>query len=89
MGALPTLSGLPVQYPKYWQFSSKHTGVVNFVYADGSVRGVKVGASKWDPIPTTGGGDGEKPLPPLDWFVLQQLAGMRDGETLDSSSLEQ
>src|SRR5207244_3479081 len=53
MGALPTLSGLPVQYPKYWQFSSKHTGVVNFVYADGSVRGVKVGASKWDPIPTT------------------------------------
>ena len=26
VGALPTLSGLPVQYPKYWQFSSKHTG---------------------------------------------------------------
>ena len=86
MGALPTLAGLPVQYPQYYQFSSKHTGVVNFCYADGSVRGVKVGSSKWNPLVP----EAQKPAEvTLDWFVLQQLAGMRDGETRDSSSLEQ
>jgi prepilin-type N-terminal cleavage/methylation domain-containing protein len=86
-GVLPTLAGLPVQYPYYYQFSSKHTGIVNFVYADGSVRGVKVGSSKWNPIPAPFG-EGEKAPPTVDWFVLQQLAGMRDGETRDSTSLE-
>jgi len=86
MGALPTLAGLPVQYPQYYQFSSKHTGVVNFVYADGSVRGIKVGSSKWNPLVP----EAQKPAEvTADWFVLQQLAGMRDGETRDSTSLEQ
>ncbi len=87
-GVLPTLAGLPVQYPYYYQFSSKHTGIVNFVYADGSVRGVKVGSSKWNPIPAPFG-EGQKATElTADWFVLQQLAGMRDGETRDSTSLE-
>ncbi|HLJ96800.1 MAG TPA: DUF1559 domain-containing protein [Gemmataceae bacterium] len=85
VGALPTLAGLPVQYPQYYQFSSKHTGVVNFCYADGHVAGIKVGSSKWNPLLP----ESEKPPPTADWFVLQQLAGMRDGETRDSSSLEQ
>jgi len=84
MGALPTLGGLPVQYPEYYQFSSKHTGVVNFCYADGSVRGLKVASSAWDPLAATP----DKPPPPADWFVFQQLAGMRDGETRDSTSME-
>jgi prepilin-type N-terminal cleavage/methylation domain-containing protein/prepilin-type processing-associated H-X9-DG protein len=84
MGALPTLCGLPVQYPEYYQFSSKHTGVVNFCYADGSVRGLKVASSAWDPLQATP----DKPPPPDDWFVFQQLAGMRDGGTLDSTSME-
>jgi prepilin-type N-terminal cleavage/methylation domain-containing protein/prepilin-type processing-associated H-X9-DG protein len=84
MGALPTVGGLPVQYPEYYQFSSKHTGVVNFCYADGSVRGLKVASSAWDPLQTTP----DKPPPPNDWFVFQQLAGMRDGQTLDSTSME-
>jgi prepilin-type N-terminal cleavage/methylation domain-containing protein/prepilin-type processing-associated H-X9-DG protein len=90
VGALPTLCGLPVQYPQYYQFSSQHTGIVNFCYADGSVRGLKVASSAWDPL--TGAGSGnttkDKPPPPTDWFVLQQLAGMRDGQTLDTSSME-
>jgi prepilin-type processing-associated H-X9-DG protein len=75
---------LPVQYPQYYQFSSKHTGIVNFCYADGSVRGIKVGNSAWDPLQSTP----DKPPPPTDWFVLQQLAGMRDGETRDTTSME-
>jgi len=85
MGSLPTLAGLPVQYPYYYQFSSKHTGVVNFCYADGSVRGIKVGSSKWNPLDP----EKEKPPPTNDWFVLQQLAGMRDGEVRDTTTLEQ
>jgi prepilin-type processing-associated H-X9-DG protein len=89
VGALPTLAGLPVQYPQYFQFSSKHTGVVNFCYADGHVGGIKVGSSKWDPLVVEVTGTAvDKPPPNLDWFVLQQLAGMRDGEVRDSSSLE-
>jgi prepilin-type N-terminal cleavage/methylation domain-containing protein/prepilin-type processing-associated H-X9-DG protein len=87
-GVLPTLAGLPVQYPYYYQFSSRHTGVVNFSYADGHVAGIKVGSSKWNPIPAPYG-EAEKGPPTSDWFVLQQLAGMRDGETRDSTSLEQ
>src|SRR5438552_6771959 len=83
-GVLPTLAGLPVQYPYYYQFSSKHTGVVNFCYADGSVRGIKVGSSKWNPLDP----EKEKPPPTNDWFVLQQLAGMRDGEVRDTSTFE-
>lgn len=90
MGSLPTLCGLPVQYPVYYQFSSKHTGVVNFCYADGSVRGLKVASSEWDPL--TGAASGsttpDKPPPSNDWFVFQQLAGMRDGSTLDTSTME-
>jgi prepilin-type N-terminal cleavage/methylation domain-containing protein/prepilin-type processing-associated H-X9-DG protein len=92
VGALPTLAGLPVQYPQYYQFSSKHTGVVNFCYADGSVRGIKVASSKWDPIypnKTDPNYVIDKPPAPADWFVFQQLAGMRDGETRDTTSMEQ
>jgi prepilin-type N-terminal cleavage/methylation domain-containing protein/prepilin-type processing-associated H-X9-DG protein len=86
MGVLPTLAGLPTQVPEYYQFSSKHAGVVNFCYADGSVRGLKAANSKWDQL---FGIPPDTPPPPNDWFVLQQLAGMRDGETHDSSSMEQ
>jgi prepilin-type processing-associated H-X9-DG protein len=85
MGALPTIAGLPVQYPYYYQFSSKHTGVVNFCYADGSVRGLKVASSKWNPLDP----EKEKPPPTADWFVLQQLSGIRDGESRDSTTMEQ
>ncbi len=48
IGWLPTVFGLNVNtYPDagYMMFTSKHTGVVNFVYADGSVRGVKTSAA--------------------------------------------
>ena len=41
-GAMPTAWGLtPVAAPYEWvNFSSKHTAVVNFAFADGSVHGI-------------------------------------------------
>jgi prepilin-type N-terminal cleavage/methylation domain-containing protein len=43
-GALPTAWGLPTDESANWyQFSSKHTAVVNFCLADGSVRGIHKG----------------------------------------------
>jgi len=41
-GAMPTAWDLPVT-SAWYTFGSKHTGVVNFCYGDGSVRGVRKG----------------------------------------------
>ena len=48
LGWLPTVFGLDIKAnpgAEYLMFTSKHSGVVNFVFADGSVRGVKTSAS--------------------------------------------
>jgi hypothetical protein len=51
--ALPTAWGLPTTEaglngaPGCFTFSSRHRGVVNFVCADGSVRGIKSGFDPW------------------------------------------
>jgi hypothetical protein len=42
MGALPTAWGLP-EPTGWYTFGSKHAGIVQFSYADGSVRGVRKG----------------------------------------------
>jgi type II secretory pathway pseudopilin PulG len=60
-------------------FSSRHPAVVQFCFADGSVRGVNRGSTTWDMDPATPRTG--------DWYALQQLAGMRDGGTLDTSAL--
>jgi prepilin-type N-terminal cleavage/methylation domain-containing protein/prepilin-type processing-associated H-X9-DG protein len=48
-GSMPTAWGIApsggtgptgAKYPGFYQFSSKHAGVVNFAFADGSVRGI-------------------------------------------------
>src|SRR5262249_44822892 len=57
-------------------FSSRHPNVVQFCFADGSVRGVQRGDTRW--LTET---------PGQDWYVLQQLGGMRDGGTMDTSTL--
>jgi prepilin-type N-terminal cleavage/methylation domain-containing protein len=59
-------------------FSSRHTAVVQFCFADGAVRGVSRGGTLWN-----------GPGTPVsnDWYVLQQLGGMRDGGTRDTSTL--
>jgi prepilin-type N-terminal cleavage/methylation domain-containing protein len=60
-------------------FSSYHPAGVQFCFADGSVRTVRYGDTKWDGSPST----------PFtnDWYLLQQLAGWRDGGAADTSAL--
>jgi prepilin-type N-terminal cleavage/methylation domain-containing protein len=57
----------------HYQFSSNHTGIVQFCYCDGSVRPLKVSQTG-----TVGS---------ADWYILQQLAGYRDAQ-LPTGSLE-
>ena len=73
-GSLPLYWGLPT--PAQWYtFGSKHTGMVQFGWADGSVRPIRKG------IGTNAGSS--------DWYVLQRAGGMNDGEVLDLSQLGQ
>src|SRR5262249_23642214 len=62
-------------------FSSRHPGVVQFCFADGSVRGLNRGSTLW----AGPWASGTTP-PSKDWYVLQQLGGMRDGGALDTSA---
>lgn len=59
-----------------WQFfSSRHTGLVLFCFGDGSVRPLRyAGSDQRNPAGTS-------------WFLLQQLAGIADGETANASIL--
>jgi prepilin-type N-terminal cleavage/methylation domain-containing protein len=72
-GTCPTLRGLAsTEQASIRQFSSYHTGVVQFAFGDGSVRSVKIGS-------TANAG------PDRDVFL--QLGGTRDGGISDTSSL--
>jgi prepilin-type N-terminal cleavage/methylation domain-containing protein/prepilin-type processing-associated H-X9-DG protein len=55
-------------------FGSRHPGVVQFVYVDGSVHPLKRGAT------STRYSD--------DWYILQELAGYQDGGTRAVGSIE-
>jgi prepilin-type N-terminal cleavage/methylation domain-containing protein len=73
VGAVPTAwaTSSPAQY---YNFSSKHTGIVQFGYCDGSVRSVrKVGTTT----------DWFSP----HWYQLQYAGGAADGQVLDSNQL--
>jgi len=54
-------------YPGWFQFSSKHTAVVNFAFNDGSVRGISKSASYWPFINASGMSDGTN----VDFTMLQ------------------
>jgi len=58
-------------------FSSRHSQIVNFAFGDGSIRPLRIGATGVR-NPTSAGSD---------WFVLQQMSGMQDGEVFDSGRL--
>lgn len=78
-GALPTKFGIAANATQanYVNFSSRHTAVVQFGFADGSVRGVRPGATT-QRNPTTAGSD---------WWVFQAMAGMADGQVFDANRL--
>ncbi len=82
IGSLPCIHGLPKpgQTYTYYDFGSRHAGVVNFVFADGSVHPLKAGASYWDLQ--------NPPSPPNGWLVFQALCGYKDGEQVDTSVVE-
>jgi prepilin-type N-terminal cleavage/methylation domain-containing protein len=89
IGSMQTATGLPWGTEDFLfgaQFSSKHVGVVQFCFADGSVHGLRKGTSwinwwNWDLANLW------PDHYPQDWWVLQELAGMRDGGLRDTSGL--
>ncbi len=65
--------------PGHWYtFSSRHSGVVNFGFMDGSVRGVTK-SGPWQGRTVT-------PLTPR-WQNFQRAAGMQDGDVIDFGQL--
>jgi len=73
-GTLPTVWGLSQgEDARMYQFSSAHTGIVQFCWCDGSVRSVRLGNTAT--------------VFSADWYLLQQLAGYRDGQTANTSVL--
>ena len=74
----PTNAALKVSWAG---FSSVHTGIVNFCFGDGSVRGVRHGNSAArSPATGTSG------TPSIDWWVFQAMSGYMDGDTRANSS---
>jgi prepilin-type N-terminal cleavage/methylation domain-containing protein/prepilin-type processing-associated H-X9-DG protein len=84
-GALPLYWGLP-DPPHWYTFGSYHTGVVQFGFADGSVRSIRKGIATtpgpypWNPAP---------PGSPPDWVALMSVGGRNDGTTIDYGPLGQ
>ena len=60
----------------WYQFSSKHTGIVQFGYGDGSVRGLR----KFDGNATV--------FYTNAWYAYQYNGGMRDGQVIDWSLIQ-
>lgn len=82
---VPTFGGLSNHNDGQWfNLSSSHSGVVNFGWADGSVRSLRLGDTKKNSIP-------EALLTPpdttpgVDYWTYQRLAGMRDGSIPDNT----
>jgi prepilin-type N-terminal cleavage/methylation domain-containing protein/prepilin-type processing-associated H-X9-DG protein len=85
VGALPTKFGLGQPGLQYgnslpganWStFSSRHPGVVQFCFADGSVRALKFGQTTI-----------RKPKCSNDWYTFNALAGMKDGQVVSADDL--
>src|SRR5262249_9453509 len=82
-GSMSTRYGVPDPSYTAWSFSSRHSGVVNFGFCDGSVRAIRNNG-------TLGGYPGRT----LVWndpqyAAFQYAAGMNDGFVIDFSVLGQ
>ena len=85
VGSMRTCWGMDPVNPKHASFSSAHPGVVQFCFADGSVRPLKHGNTAWRSNTTAAGIISTPAESP--WWVFQELAGMRDGGLRDPSGL--
>ena len=76
-GALPAKFGIAASptVANYTQYSSGHTGIVLFGFGDGSVRGIRPGATATRNPASS------------DWYVFMAMAGMSDGVVYNVSQL--
>ena len=82
VGGMYTRRGLGQGRDSEWrQFSSYHTGIVQFCMGDGAVRSLRQGSTL--NIPNTADGLGGS----SDWLVLQAMAGVADGVSYDAAVL--
>jgi prepilin-type N-terminal cleavage/methylation domain-containing protein len=71
-GAFATAWGLQAQC-QWYQFGSLHTGIVQFAFGDGGVRGVKYGQTNQ--------------FFSNDWYIFMEMTGYSDGGKRDPSTL--
>jgi type II secretory pathway pseudopilin PulG len=84
-GALPTYWGLPSTGQAQWyNFSSKHTGVVQFGYGDGSVRSIRNGIAALNYIASPTQSPIASPATSLPWIAA---SGRNDGVVFDPTQL--
>jgi prepilin-type N-terminal cleavage/methylation domain-containing protein len=70
----------PSSNGNYVMFSSRHPGIVQFAYGDGSVHALRTGSTcVRNPAPT--------PYQTSQWGQLMQMGGMRDGLSNDTSTI--
>lgn len=75
-GTLTTYIGLQTgPTASRFQFSSNHSGIVQFAFGDGSVRALRPGSTATIAASS-------------DWLLLQQLAGFKDGGTYDTTPIQ-
>jgi len=73
-GSLPTYWGLPTT-AQWYTFGSRHTGIVQFGFGDGSVRGLRKGVAT------------DANINSAQWYILQAIAGMGDGQVNNFSAI--
>jgi prepilin-type N-terminal cleavage/methylation domain-containing protein len=74
-GLSPTHTSQPNR--PWARFSSRHLGIIQFCYCDGSVRSLKFTDALFTP-----------PTPPQTWWVFMELGGWKDGGIRDRTVLE-